>query len=286
MDKAGSDGSDGGSGEKGGKGGSKNSSNSEESDDDEGDDESDKDGDEEDDEDLEEDDEDEEEEAADKKKVKIGKAEMKNAKNLYLLLKDPESAPKVIEVMAKRAGLLKDIEDKSNKEIKKDAKSIVDIFKEHLGEKYEFLADKLGPAIEAVLKAQREEFEESLSSVKRSQIDNQTESALNKLSKETNGNSRKFEQKMAQMADKIKPADGISTYEYCRILYEAVSGSSNAQSASKKIADKLKKNASDVGSRINGSSSKGNLRNPNKTMESREAAQHAFDKIMSNVDDD
>ena len=70
------------------------------------------------------------------------KAETSEALNVYRALQDPKKARVVIETLAREAGLFDG--DKSKKQVRDEVESIL---AESLGEGYEFLAPKLGPAI-------------------------------------------------------------------------------------------------------------------------------------------
>lgn len=258
---------------------------SDDSDDDESDD----------DEDEEDDDDDEKASSKDKKKKKgdeddeLSAEDAKQAKALFKLLKDPNTQKATLEVLAKQAGLIdKEGEPTKNKtETKKAAKKFQDGLKEALGEKLAFLADKLGPFLEKYINEIRSETNEGIQNLSKVQIENETEAALNKLSKETKGMSRKFESKMAELTSKLKPQDGVSTYDYLKNLYTIASSGSSAASVKGQIADRIRKNRSDAPSRLASSGGeKESLRVPKKTLTSREAAEYALKEVFKNSEED
>lgn len=177
----------------------------------------------------------------------LSDAEQKEAKNLYKLLKDKSQQKNVIRVLAQQAGLL-DAETKAEvKEAKKDLKALV---KEKLGPEYAFLSDKLGDMMEAVLQEERKTVTEHLTKVQSNEVERETSTALERLSRETKGESAKFEDRMIQLMDRIKPSDNLSVYEYLKDLYTLASAGKSTARASAQIADKIRRNSGNAAERL------------------------------------
>ena len=86
----------------------------------------------------------------------LSAAEVKAGRELIAALKDPQKAQVVAEHFAKQAGYTKG-EVTTKQEVKSAKKDIVAGLKEKLGPELEYLADKIGPAIQDYLNDQLEE---------------------------------------------------------------------------------------------------------------------------------
>jgi hypothetical protein len=175
--------------------------------------------------------------------------ELLEAKNLYKALKNPASAGPLIAALAQQMGLrLGNVETKKEEaEVKKD---ITSRLKEALGDELGFLADKMGPVISQVIEEERESVEEVRLSHETRVIQTEAQRTLNALAKETNGLSRKFEDKMVSLMDKFPSSPELSTDEYIRGIAQIAMGSKLTRVAEAKINSKINKNARDVPSRI------------------------------------
>lgn len=100
--------------------------------------------------------------AAEDESLGLSKDQQKQAVQLFAALNDPSKAPVILEFFAKQAGFQKPPEDK--KEVKEQKKGLVDDLKEALGPELEYLADKMGPRIEAFLNSKLEESLKPLNS--------------------------------------------------------------------------------------------------------------------------
>lgn len=210
----------------------------------------------------------------------LDEKEIAESKQLYKLLKSPDSRDSTLRLLAERAGILNTNKDLTKKEEKKEARKLVDILKDKLSD-YPSLAEKLAPALEEILSTERAGRDADITTLKAAQLENQVEASLNRLAKETKGESRKFEPKMIALMDKVKPGEGVSTQEYMETLFTLASSQSAAKSAAARIANKINKNAADLPSRIAGKNgSKGDLVIPKKSMTSREAAEFALKSIF------
>lgn len=177
--------------------------------------------------------------------------EIKEAKALYRMLKDPEQRSQVIRTLAKETGLLGTAE--TQKDVKKDTKTILDIFNEALGEKYNFLGPQLAKAIETILEQERESQNKSVETLREQHVRREVNDAFDRLARETKGESRKFEAKMAQLADKVHAGPNLDTFEYINYLYSIASAEKAGSQARQKMIDKINRNSKDAGSRLQSS---------------------------------
>ncbi len=177
----------------------------------------------------------------------LSEQEIKESKQLYKLLKDKQTQKSTLTLLAQRAGLLQAETKAEVKEAKKDLKALV---KEKLGPEFEFLAGKIGDAMEAVLTEERLESAVQLNNIQQKEVERETSGALDRLARETKGESKKFEDRMIQLMDRIKPSDNLSVYEYLKDLYTLASSGKNAASTKAQIADRIKRNAGNAAERL------------------------------------
>lgn len=179
----------------------------------------------------------------------LNKKELKEAKYLYGLLKDPKTQSQVIEALAQKAGVkLGSIETKADvKEAKKDIKTLV---KEKLGPEFAFVADKLADAMEAVLNEERQLNNEKLGALEATEIERETASALDKLARATNGDSRKVEARMISLMNSIHSSPDLSVYDYLKMLYTIASADRKAAATSRTMADKINRNRTNSSERL------------------------------------
>jgi len=203
--------------------------------------------------------------------------EIAESKNLYRALKNPQSRVAVLEHLAKQAGIDLTVEKKSEvAEAKKDIKSIL---KKHVGEKYEFLADMIGPAIDEIISQNNQELNSKFTKLHTSATEDKVQSALDKLASETKGESKKFHSQMIQAMEDFRPGPNISIDKYIRGLYQQVSGSARAKTTAKQIADRINRNANDVPSRLSGKQSTKGKDTPKGPMSLRDSINSAFETI-------
>ncbi len=178
----------------------------------------------------------------------LGEDELKEAKSLFKLLKDPHSRDLVIRGLAEKAGVLRT--ESTPKQEKKDVKSILTIMEEKLGDQFKFLAPNFASAIEAVLEQERESQTEKFNQIQVDRLVSQVDAAKDKLSRETKGESKKFEKQMEALADKYHPAEGVSVYDYVKTLYTLASADGQKSNIKREVNDKIIRNSKDVGSRL------------------------------------
>ncbi len=171
----------------------------------------------------------------------------KQAKNLYKLLKNPDTAKQVIRSLAEQNGLLK-VDTPS--EVKKTKKALAELVEEGLGAEFKFLGPQLTRVLDAVLNQEREERTTQISSLESQQVERDVENALSKLARETKGESKKIENKMLDLMSKYLPAPGMPVEEYIRGIYAQASAGRTAKTAAAQVTDRIKRNAKDAPSRL------------------------------------
>lgn len=208
----------------------------------------------------------------------LNEDETKEAKSLFNLLKDPSTRNNVLQILAEKAGILKTGQPPATRaEEIKARRAIKEVLGEKLGEKYNFLSGPIAEALEEIFADEREETNRQLSSVEVKQVDTEVERALERLSTKTKGESRKVEAKMVSLMDSLPKSEKISTYDYLEHLYTIASSSIKTATTTRKIADKINRNANDATVRLKGSSSTGTSGEvpTNKKMTLKEAVDSA-----------
>lgn len=193
-----------------------------------------------------------EDEVSDEDEDDLDENAVKDAKALYKLLKNPETSKGVIKTLAERAGIA--IGDKDTKtEVKKEARSLSERIAKHLKtgkEDYTFLAPMLAAAFEEILEEQKADSKKEIKELTDRQLGEEIDRAFEKLARETKGESNKLKKQINALSDEIHPGPGMSVYKYIRHLYTIASSSQGASGIKKNIADKMNRNANDVGSRL------------------------------------
>lgn len=190
--------------------------------------------------------EEESEEDSGEAEEEISDDEVKEAKDLYKALKGP-NAKEVIALLAKQTGLS---EVDSKTDVKESKKKILDIFKESLGPEFEFIADRISKGVETVLEQERQERNAKEQNEKADKIAGEVKDAWNQLAKSTNGESKKFEAKMIELAKEILPGPSTSAKQYLGRLYTLASAGKNNVSDAKKVVEKIQKNSNDTSGRL------------------------------------
>lgn len=180
----------------------------------------------------------------------FSEAEAVESKRLYKALKDPKTAGPIIAALAQQAGILNGKPPETKTEERKAARAVKEILSEALGE-YKFLADKLGPAIEAILEQERESNEVKFAEQAQHRIEQEVISATEKLARETKGESRKLEAKMNELSQEI-PIGTMSVDTYIHRLH-TIAAADKVKTPVKVISDRIRRNANDATSRIQGS---------------------------------
>ena len=101
---------------------------------------------------------------------------------LYKALKDPKAGPAVLAALAQQAGLLGKNTPETKTEVREAKKAVKEILKDSLPENMKFLADQLGPAIEAVFEQEREEQQEKFQQIEIQRVESQVVAAYERVS--------------------------------------------------------------------------------------------------------
>lgn len=179
--------------------------------------------------------------------------ELIEAKNLYKALRNPAAAGPLIQALAQQMGM--NLNPSSTKqEVKAVKTNITEKLKVALGE-FAFLADKIGPVLDSALDEQKAESQEIEQRLEVKQLQNESQRTLDRLAKETKGESRKFEARMVELMDRFHPAANQTTEDYIREVFQIVSRDKVRTQVTNKLADQINKNRKDVPSRIASSGS-------------------------------
>jgi hypothetical protein len=212
----------------------------------------------------------------------LTEAEVKEAQNLYKLLKDPGTQKSVLRVLAEKAGVFQE-PPTTQQEVQETKRDLMKILEEKLGPDLKWLAPKLGGALEEILEQEREESGKSLQLVERRDMENEVVRVSEKLNRETKGEYGKLENRMNQLADKILPAPGVSVEEYCRHLYAIASGEKGRNVEKNRLADKINRNANNASERLRSTSSSSSTTTSTsesgKKLTVREAVQQAAKQL-------
>lgn len=183
----------------------------------------------------------------------VSAEELKQAKSLYKLLKDPNTAGLVIKQLAEKEGLLNKVETKAD--VKAARKDLKEIIKEKLGKDFAFLADKLGEVFESVLEEERINNKAELSRIEASTLEDKTQGILDKFARETKGESRKHENRMIELMDKFVMGNNVTLEDYLRGLYAQATAGRQSATVKGQMADRITRNSKDAVSRLQSGSS-------------------------------
>jgi uncharacterized protein YukE len=177
--------------------------------------------------------------------------EQAEAQKFYRLMKDPATRILLVKEMAENAGLLKDISPASKpKEIAAAKKSIQETLEEELGPTMKFMVPGLSKARDKILAQEREESQTAISELSQQQVLSETSKVLDKLARETNGASRKFENQMASYIEKYPMANGQDVESYLREMLTLASKGQAKAITTKQINNKIRTAANNVSDRL------------------------------------
>lgn len=174
--------------------------------------------------------------------------EILESKNLYKALRGPQAAA-IIAALAQQAGILPKANEAplTKREEASAKRDIKEIFADALGKEYGFLAERLGPAIEAVMQQERDSSESRFAELQQTNVEREVVAAYEKLATVTKGESKKFEARMAQLSEEI-PIGNMNVKTYMERLYTLASN--ERKSSPQKVADQIRRNASDAPARL------------------------------------
>lgn len=185
--------------------------------------------------------------------------QLTEAKKLYKALLDPNQRVAIIAELAQRSGILRE-QPETKTEIKEAKKSIQDIIKEALPE-FPGLSEKLGKAIDTALEQKleevREEHEEEMQTVHLNQLENQVSGAIARLRQKTDGASKQFESRMAELSNQLIMGPGLTIDQYVSNLYSVASAGRSSARIKAQTADKIRRNANNAPDRLKNSTGPG-----------------------------
>lgn len=166
--------------------------------------------------------------------------EVKEALALVNLLKNPKTQREAIALLAKNAGL--DL-NSSPKEIKRE---LEDEIKSLVPEEIQYIFEGLRPAISKVvdqeLKRSIKSYEEEARRMQETRVASEIQRDYEVLSKKYTDFSN-FDEKMAELANKLPQGGGISNVEYMELLYKIASGDQLETKKVAKTVEKMNRNA-------------------------------------------
>lgn len=209
----------------------------------------------------------------------LSEEETKESQTLYKLLKNPNTRTAVLAALASKEGLLPSQGEKLTKKEETAAKrGIKEILKDKMGSNYDFLSDKLADAFEEILQEERASSETRFQELQRTNVEKEVVANYDRLARETKGESRKMEARMAQLAEEI-PIGSMDVRTYLNRLYAIASGEKR-QAPVAKTTDQIRKNAGDVSSRLKtGASPLSDASIPNKKMSIDESIKWAQEQL-------
>jgi hypothetical protein len=163
------------------------------------------------------------------------------ALQIYEALMNPSTAQSAIEFLAKQSGYqLQPVQAAPKVE-----PGIKELIAQELGSDYEFLAPRLGTAIENVINKALAPIQEQIQQTK---ITNEFDRAMADLNSETKGEFGKMEADVVKVMQRMRPAEGVSTKEFLRDAYtlaKAGKAPSPAQHQ-KAVVERLNKTAQEA----------------------------------------
>jgi len=176
------------------------------------------------------------------------------AKQLYLALKDPEKAGEIIKFLAEKSGYQR-IETKQ--EVKEAKDEVTESLKKSLGPDFDFLADKLAPAIKEILEAKLTEHNKDIRTnfekLEEEKLKGQANLKMNSLAKEFFAADTLPDDILTDMTkamDRMNPSKDMTVEEYVEEVFYSVIGRKGITKSTKTKEDKIKRNVNDVPSRI------------------------------------
>ncbi len=209
----------------------------------------------------------------------LSDVERSEAFNLYKALKDPKTSPALVAALAQQAGILgkPSVAPATVREEREAKRDIREVLRDKLGSQYKFLADELGPAIEEVIRQERQENESRLEEVRRAGIEANVVSAFDRLARETKGESRKLEAQMTRLSEEI-PIGTMPVDRYLKVLYNQAKEESAVRSR-QETNKRINRNAADVPSRLHSTASGSRSEVPQGKMKLDKAIEWAASEV-------
>jgi hypothetical protein len=215
--------------------------------------------------------------------AELSEEDKAEAEKFYRLMKDPAIRVQLVAEMARNAGLLKDISAESKpREVAVAKKSIESLLEEELGPTMKFMVPGLSKAIDKILAQERETQQTAIAEISQQQVLSETSKVMDKLSRETNGASRKFEPQIANLIEKYPMANGQDVESYLRDMLTLAAKGQVKAVTTKQLNNKIRTAANDVSSRLpRGASSPGSDALPAGKMSLNESVQWAAKQLQA-----
>lgn len=217
--------------------------------------------------------------------------EAEQGRQLIRALKDPKTAPLVIEYLAKEGGYTKQLSEvETKKEASEAKKGLIELLKDKdgLGEEFGFLADKIGPTLEKYV---AEKVAEGQADIRKNFEDaelertrQQTENAVTSITKDFFGTEDlpdNVSKEMSAYMDRVSPSKNTTVKEYVSDAFHAAVGRLGLTKADKSKQQRSDKNRVDASSRLAServTSEDAVVKNP-KAMTRQEAIQAAIAEL-------
>lgn len=166
---------------------------------------------------------------------------VRQTKALQILdLLEGENSLDYIKILAERAGLLKT--GQTERQEVKSANKFHALVKEALGEEFEFLAPKLGTAIDKVAEAIREETKSQFQEIERQRVAAQIQSDIEAFT--TANKVTEDEMKaMEEVGKQIKPAENVGPRQYMKTLLKIVRSEASEKAEKVKTIKRIEQNS-------------------------------------------
>jgi hypothetical protein len=207
-------------------------------------------------------------EKADEKKIEskqesakpgLSEDQIKEATQLYSMLKDPAQGPAVLDWLARQAGYDK-VKVETKTEVQEVKHGILEDLKESFGPELEFLADKLAPALEKVLNKKLEENTQDIrDSIQQAELEkltaksDATYKALSKDFFQTDEPPAEVTARINELIDEMPPSKGMTIDKYMTNLFHIAVGEkglSKKTAADRANTDRANRNRTDAASRL------------------------------------
>lgn len=211
-------------------------------------------------------------------------------RQLMMALKDPEKAGIVIKFLAEQAGYSK-VETKVEAREVKD--ELLETLKESLGSEFDFLSEKLAPAISKIVDAQlaknTKDIREDIENRRLQETQNQADTALKTLSKDFFGKDEipdDVATTISSLMDKYPPNAKMTVQDYVKDMFGMAVASKGLTKVTS-TSDRVDRNRNDAASRLAASEGvrepSGTVVNSNKPMTLDAAVKAAIEEADKKV---
>lgn len=184
----------------------------------------------------------------------LSEVEQEQAKQLFAGLKDPKQSPIILEFFAKQAGVGTIETEADVKEAKSD---IHEMLKGSLGPEFEYLADKLGPAlskyVDEKLAESTKDIRDSMLQQEQTKLENQATQVRSQLAKDFFDKDDIPDDVLAEMTklmDRMPASADMTVREYVTTIFHSVVGAKGLTKADPKKNEKVNRNRNDAPSRL------------------------------------